>query len=148
MQRDWAGLGAQRQLNEPMDLEPGAQEPHAEPRRAAVAAEPHKQRALPAAEVPAPEVPEGATIVSRVLGDGLPGEEQQHAIRCGLEHRCNQCGEMGRWQETVCPPCDRWIASRGPAREVYGRGPTPRSPGKVFYMLGSRSPRKVFEKLG
>eukprot|EP00966_Prymnesium_polylepis_P161595 3734696-Prymnesium_polylepis.1 len=20
---------------------------------------------------------------------------------------------MGRWQETVCPPCDRWIASRG-----------------------------------
>ena len=147
-QRNWTRLGAQRQLNEPMDLEPGAQEPHAEPRRAAVAAEPHKRRALPAAEVPAPEVPEGATIVSRVLGDGLPGEEQQHAIRCGLEHRCNQCGEMGRWQETVCPPCDRWIASRGPAREVYGRGPTPRSPGKVFYMLGSRSPRKVFEKLG
>eukprot|EP00966_Prymnesium_polylepis_P255891 5911642-Prymnesium_polylepis.1 len=42
---------------------------------------------------------------------------------------------MGRWQETVCPPCDRWIASRGPAREVYGRGPTPRSPGTICWGL-------------
>ena len=153
VQRDWVGLGAQRQLHEPMDLEPGAQEPHAEPRRAAVAAEPHKRRALPAgaapaAELPAREVAEGATVVSRALSDGLPGEEQQYAIRCGLEHWCNQCGKKGRWQDTVCPPCNRWIASRGPAREVYSSGPTPRSPGKVFYMLGSRSPRKVFEKLG
>eukprot|EP00966_Prymnesium_polylepis_P231334 5353194-Prymnesium_polylepis.1 len=81
-----------------MDLEPGAQEPHAEPRRAAVAAEPHKRRALPAgaapaAELPAPEVPEGAIIVSRALGDGLPGEKQQYTMRCGLEHWCNQCGK-------------------------------------------------------
>eukprot|EP00966_Prymnesium_polylepis_P164135 3795466-Prymnesium_polylepis.1 len=52
-QRDWTRLGAQRQLNKPMDLEPGAQEPHAEPRRAA--AEPHKRRALPAGAAPAAE---------------------------------------------------------------------------------------------
>eukprot|EP00966_Prymnesium_polylepis_P086929 2012018-Prymnesium_polylepis.1 len=34
-QRYWTRLGAQRQLNEPMYLRPGAQKPHAEPRRAA-----------------------------------------------------------------------------------------------------------------
>jgi hypothetical protein len=83
-QRDWAGLGARRQLNEPMDLDPGAQEQHAEPRRAAAAAEPHKRRALPAGadraaialaeNVPVEEIPAGAKLASMALGDGRPLE--------------------------------------------------------------------------
>ena len=45
---DWAGLGARRQLEQPMDLEPSEQ-PHAERRRAAAGDEPHKRRVVPAA---------------------------------------------------------------------------------------------------
>ena len=106
-QRNWTRLGAQRQLNEPMDLEPGAQEPHAEPRRAAVAAEPHKRRALPAAEVPAPEVPEGATIVSRVLGDGLPGEEHSMRFAAGSSTGATSAARWGDGRK----PCARPVTA-------------------------------------
>ena len=47
-QRDWARLGARRQLEQPMDLEPREQ-PHAERRHAAAGDEPNKRRAVPAA---------------------------------------------------------------------------------------------------
>ena len=109
-QRNWTRLGAQRQLNEPMDLEPGAQEPHAEPRRAAVAAEPHKRRALPAGAAPSPEVPEGGTIVSRVLGDGLPGEEQQHAMRSSAAGSSTGTTSAARWGDGR-KPCARPVTA-------------------------------------
>eukprot|EP00966_Prymnesium_polylepis_P057827 1339278-Prymnesium_polylepis.1 len=47
-QCDWARLGARRQLEQPMDLEPREQ-PHAKRRRAAAGDEPHKRRAVSAA---------------------------------------------------------------------------------------------------
>eukprot|EP00966_Prymnesium_polylepis_P234377 5421546-Prymnesium_polylepis.1 len=130
-QRDWAGLGARRQLNEPMDLEPGSQEQHAEPRRAAAAAEPHKRRALPAGadraaialaeNVPLEEVPAGAKLASMALGDGRPLEDVMDAIRCGHEFWCSQCGKKGRWENTSCPPCTRWLDSLPPEGPIGRR---------------------------
>ena len=144
-QRDWARLGARRQLEQPMDLEPSEQ-PHAERRRAAAGDEPHKRRAVPVAAEDSEDEPHW------LLKMGMPDEYYGGGMMDPGEIRVDRFGNRFGYLPGTGRVTERWLGLSEEERKddwrhymqqlgergvpSYGGGPTADDARKALHRSG------------